>query len=703
MKYLNSLKLATNWRGWFCDFSNGLECRKPEGETVAFDLPMDSRHLAFLAGKCADPRPGDNSLQSDWVVTKEWWFATTFKLPRLKRGERAFLRTRGVDHLAQYFVNGVHVGGSESFNQTDFFDITAALRPGEQELAIRLWAYDPPAVNWDIAKELDKLDRAARRKLLSGRDDILKTIMFWGGDHSPFLMSCGIAIPPEIITAKNVLIRSVKTDYVFSRPHSAVRGRLVLDVTAWGDADYEVKLAPKNFAGKSYALAGRWSGIEDTAEVPFKSLSVKPWHPFHLGFPHCYDLVVKAGGQKVCVTTGFRKLERRHNEAFKSSTAPSIMDWQPYENNSSYGSAYYKGYDAIREAGEQWPEKPREGSYRYTHLVNGQEIFVMGGAVVPTNLFLSDWRGSYLRGLVRRARESNNNTLRVWGGGYLSGEEFFEEADLQGVMISQDFLFFTRFSNRSIERLLQIERECRSIIRELNPHPSVVIVNGGNELLQCGNSPIDPAFQCMARVTAQESTNQFFHVSSPVNPEMHGAWHADLDHPARYNSYRTIMCTECGVLAAPNVKSMRHALTAEQAADAFGKVWRHRQPYAGYFKNLILYTELFGPKERVAVPDVVRRTQWMQAAGCQYIAEEFRRRKPEVSGFTTWEFNEPWLDFNWGIVDNYLVPKHSFWTFKRACAQHLLSARFASFAYAAGEPFRAEIFYSVEGNMKQTV
>src|SRR5690606_20870418 len=140
-------------------------------------------------------------------------------------------------------------------------------------------------------------------------------------------------------------------------------------------------------------LKGRFTPGEGVQRIELRDLVVKPWWPFHLGFPHCYELTIRAGGQAIAVTTGFRTIEKRHNDAFLRRPVASVFDWHPYENNGPYGQEYYKGYDAIREAGETWPEKPREGDYRYTHAVNGKEIFVMGGSVVPPTLFWADWNG----------------------------------------------------------------------------------------------------------------------------------------------------------------------------------------------------------------------------------------------------------------------------------------------------------------------
>ncbi|MDZ4742387.1 MAG: hypothetical protein SGI98_03085 [Verrucomicrobiota bacterium] len=707
MKHLSSLPLKSQWTAFHKDFSSSLHYESVAGkETFVFDLPMDTRQLMFLHGKCPDPRIGDLSTQSDWVATREWWFINHFEGAALEEGQKAFIRIRGMDQLAEIFVNGIHLGSSESFNQVHYFDATTAWKSGTNELSIRLWTCDPT--------DIQSTDEAAKNQLggdaanmnmgmaglFKATTQSLKSRMLYGGDQNPFMLSCGLAIAPEVIIARYVLPEFIRSEYEYHADNYHVSGLFLIQAQAWGASDYELTIRPKNFEWESFTLRGKWTEPSSFLTIPFSHLPLKPWTVFDLGFPHCYELILKTGGQTLTVTTGFRKYERRLNTAFKSSPPASAFDWNGYENQS-YGQDYYKGYETVEEGGDKaWPEVPREyGTYHFDHYLNGQKYFAKGGSVVPTNLFWSDWDGEHLRRVVRRARESNNNTLRVWGGGYLSGDEFFEEADLQGVSISQDFLNFSGGTDKSLFHQKRLENEFRNVISQLNIHPSVVVLNGGNELYQFGtiNRPTDPIFQMMERVMRQMGQNQYFHRSSPINPELHGPWHFDLDHASRYNSCRAIFNSECGITGSASLKSLKRFLPHDQLHDIYGSVWHHRMPDRGYFAIFESYPDLFIERKHLSVEDFVRYTQCIQAWGYQYVAEEYRRQKPVKSGFTTWEFNEPWTDFNWGIIDSELIPKHSFYTFARGCAPALVSARFNSYVWAAESKFHAGIWFSLEG------
>jgi hypothetical protein len=91
---------------------------------------------------------------------------------------------------------------------------------------------------------------------------------------------------------------------------------------------------------------------------------------------------------------------------------------------------------------------------------------------------------------------------------------------------------------------------------------------------------------------------------------------------------------------------------------------------------------------------VVRCSQWVQALGYQILVEEYRRQKPATSGFITWEFNEPWPDLNWGIIDSDQQRKHAHAVFARSSAPRLASARLPTVVWAPGSRFSAEIHLS---------
>ena len=67
------------------------------------------------------------------------YYRRTFSAPpELFALERVFLVFRGVDYRCQAFLNGVYLGSHEGFFAPFEFDATAALRPGENTLLVRV-------------------------------------------------------------------------------------------------------------------------------------------------------------------------------------------------------------------------------------------------------------------------------------------------------------------------------------------------------------------------------------------------------------------------------------------------------------------------------------------------------------------------------------------------------------------------------------
>lgn len=77
------------------------------------------------------------------------WYHTTFQSPTVKDGERLLLHFGAVDWQTTVWVNGtqvgIHVGGFDPFN----FDVTDALKKGQNELVVRVWdPTDAPGIGW---------------------------------------------------------------------------------------------------------------------------------------------------------------------------------------------------------------------------------------------------------------------------------------------------------------------------------------------------------------------------------------------------------------------------------------------------------------------------------------------------------------------------------------------------------------------------
>lgn len=113
--------------------------------------------------------------------------------------------------------------------------------------------------------------------------------------------------------------------------------------------------------------------------------------------------------------------------------------------------------------------------------INGSSLFSRGANVIPMTQFDGESDIEGFLALVKSAVDSNMNMLRVWGGGIIFPEAFYDACDENGIMIYHDLLFVEeQFHSANASK--EEEDEIRFIIRQLSTHPSIVLWNGCNEV-----------------------------------------------------------------------------------------------------------------------------------------------------------------------------------------------------------------------------
>ncbi len=112
-------------------------------------LPREQGKPEAFDGKILVPFPVESALSGVMKkVSPEQclWYRTRFSIPKEWKGSRVLLHFEAVDWEAEAWLNGEllgkHRGGYNPFS----FDITAGLKPGDNELILRVW--DPTDTGW---------------------------------------------------------------------------------------------------------------------------------------------------------------------------------------------------------------------------------------------------------------------------------------------------------------------------------------------------------------------------------------------------------------------------------------------------------------------------------------------------------------------------------------------------------------------------
>ncbi|MEE4542263.1 glycoside hydrolase family 2 TIM barrel-domain containing protein [Streptomyces sp. V4-01] len=186
-----------------------------------------------------------------------------FELPeRWSRAERVLLRFDGVEVFFRLWVNGVEIGGASGSRLTHEFDVTEAVRPGGNVVAVRVH-------QWSAASYLEDQDQ------------------WW---------------LPGVFRDVTLLARPAGgvEDVWLRAGFDGGRGRIEPEVTA-GPAAFPVTLRVPELGVERV-----WTSPEDV--TPFDVGPVEPWSAEQ---PRLYEVTVATAAETVTLRAGFRTVEIR--------------------------------------------------------------------------------------------------------------------------------------------------------------------------------------------------------------------------------------------------------------------------------------------------------------------------------------------------------------------------------------------------------
>ena len=326
-----------------------------------------------------------------------------------------------------------------------------------------------------------------------------------------------------------------------------------------------------------------------------------------------------------------------------------------------------------------------------TFVVNGVEMPVRGWNWVPIDALYGVPRSEKLAHLLGLAARANVNLLRVWGGGLIETEEFYDLCDRLGLLVWQEFsmssslMGSTPSDDAGFVQLMA--SEAREIVPRLRHHPSLALWCGGNEL---DVNDATPVVASLRKIVNELDPDRAWRPTSPFGDgDVHGPWeHQGLTgHNPHYDEGTWTFHSEFGVEGMTNRRALEELIGPERRwpADRSNPVYEH---LGAWWNNAPLVQAAFGG--RIADVDTMRRaSQWLQYEGLRYAVESNVRRG---SGSIPWQFNESYPNA-WctAAVDHRGEPKPAYYGVARAYRAGHDSASFARWAWGGEREVRAEL------------
>ena len=640
------ISLNGTWKlAWF-EFGQALGQHLPGFDDTSWldaPVPGEVHHVLLEKGLIEDPFYGKNNEKREWVEKVDWWYRKRFFVPSELKGKRVELVFDGLDTFATVWLNGERIAESDDMFIPLVLDVTDKLRYGEWNvIAVRLGA--PWYETFRRAggfKERPQLWNGNYARLY-----VRKAQYQYGWDWAAKLLTAGIWRDVKLVAYDKAVIRDV---FLYTRKIEGSNADVVVRVKVESLGSHEAEIEVKGICGESKFNAGGRVSLKkglNRFEWEVKVENAKLWWPRGYGPQNLYDVTVKV------LISGEVADER--SARFGIRTVELVTESDETPNGKVF---YFK--------------------------VNGVKVFAKGANWIPADLLISRMTRDRYRELLELTAEGNHNMLRVWGGGLVEYEDFYELCDELGIMLWHDFQFACGHYPEDEEFLKLIEKEVEATVRTLRNHPSIVLWCGNNEdemfdyYNGYGVTRHKKDFEVTPRVVEKLDPSRPYWPSSPwggehPNDPREGDRHnwevyhafapieSYLDDEARFLS-------EFGMQAAPHPKTLLKFIPP----NGLWPLSEHWLYHLHTPEKVIPYLKEFGDANHLYA--YIFLTQLVQAWTLKTAIEHCRRRKYACGGVLYWSLNAPWPNACWETLDYYGRPKMGFYYAKRAYAPVLVS------------------------------
>ena len=624
-------------------------------EWIPADVPGGVALALYRAGYIEHPYYGMNSLKCEWIENKWWIYETSFSAPKLA-GTKVRLDFLGVDYECMAYWNKRFLGTHEGMFDPFSWDLTDFYREGEP-VTLRVLLKHAPDEMGQIGRTSETFTQKSRFN--------------YKWDFGTRLVNLGIW--------KNVYLTGVdrtEMEDVFIRGETDENGiahfRISAKVTGHGYYLARASFWLENGEKASVEQEIRDGRIELSLPVENPVL----WYPNGLGEPRLYDVAVSLYQEGELLDRVHKKCGIRKIVCLQNENAP--LDARPYLLS-----------------------------------VNGIRMYVKGVNLTPLDHIYGDIPKEQTEDVLRRAVDMNCNLVRVWGGGIIETEYFYECCDRLGLLVWQEFIQSSsgidNIPSKNPEFLKLLKRSAYAAVMEKRNHTCLAIWSGGNELMDENRIPVtetDPNIAMLHEIVAKEDPERIFLPTSASGPgefislkpnrshDVHGWWQyqGNPQHYEFYSESDSLFHSEFGCDGMSSLACLQRFLPE---SDRLRPVAMHENDgwrfHGEWWCTWSREKEMFGSCADLS--RYIAASQWMQAEGLRYILEANQRRKFRNSGSIIWQLNEPWPNVSaTSLLEYYGRPKMAYYWAKNAFGHFCPTFDYRKLHFAPEETFRGKLW-----------
>lgn len=639
-------------------------------------VPSTVQWALHRAGKAGHPYEHLNSRQYDWVDQKVWYYRRSFDLPAKQGEPLVFLCFDGIDYFARIWLNGQLLGRHEGMFGGPDVEISRQAKFGaSNELIVEVKAANfGNKTGW---------------KPRGPEGSAIKPWVIAGGTGGEMFFPLGLwrGVRVELVPAGHLERPFLVTE---AADASSASLKLSAEVFA-GSHSLNLKLHPWKNAQLVDGSHG-WAGSQ-----PSKS-----------SFALKVELADKSSGQPAFAQTFPLKTNAGRNFIQESFTVPQPKLWWP--NGMGEPNLYRCKLTLLREgtpedviefdhgirtvntlpsAGPRTADRWADWQF----VVNGRPFFVKGMNWMPADILLDLPRERY-RWLLGAAKDAGIQLLRIWGGGILETEEFYEVCNELGLLVWQDFPIGNRDTPEWPQEVW--EAQVLQTIFRLRNHPSLALYCGGNEFnpYSLGNAATLGIFE---RCVADFDSTRPMRRTSPDGGSIHT--YPDMD-PTWYGHLYTQVpfLAETGMHSIPDAASIRRVVNPAELdkplTGMFEKTFPAQHPelmqhFVEYDPNRV--PRMLSRASHIAdvtapsLDTLAEATQIGAGEFYQIFSEQMQGNYPVTAGLMPWVFKRPWPVIAIMLVDGFGQPTAPYYFLKRTYEPTHILVRLPHLIWAKGE------------------
>ncbi len=573
-----------------------------------------------------------------------------------------------LDTYADIYLNGTHIAFCDNGYIEHRFDVTEHLKIGENNLEIRFCS----PINYTLNKP--KRSGAFTTERMYNR----RVQCTYGWDWTMRFVTTGIPGDCYLVSPASEI--EIADLYIYTKSADADAAAIGIDVTL-SERSCDGILAfcvfsPDGMLVRKYERYCREKDFRISMDLPKPAL----WYPVGYGEQPLYTLSVRYGDEEICRETfGIRTLQ-----ILQLEDEPGSENYEKCVELKK--SEFSKHYDK------------NENFSGFILKVNGVKILCKGANWVPVHPFETEGMEEKILRILHLSRDAGINIIRVWGGGYIEKNCFYDECSRLGILVLQDFFMACgSYPEKEEWFIRQLSREAEYAARTLRNQPALAWWHGDNENAiggcdtdtdYCGR---DSAYLGLEPMIRKLDPYRPFLPSSPYGGKTYASNTVGSTHNTQFMSFMFEYFDKCGLtdykeyLATMNARfvseepifgastraALRTMMTDEDIFGADDAMWKYHTKSNPFMeKHLLDYYAIMAEKVFGKFEDGADRLFKLQLVQCEQVRlslERTGREKWFSSGIVYWMLADCWPSAaGWSIIDHNGIPKPAYYAFKQS-------------------------------------